>query len=422
MLDSFFQNVGTSEYENDAIFLHKPMQNIGSDDLGYNWGLDLAPTFDNSTISYQPHNTSSHNLSGILPQAQSENIGSVHNQHATAATPDVLAAASTLVRNGQSRPSSGIIQETMFPLETSYTFAETISSGSSSRQQSAGSYGAAHSNMMQISPSTPLHPGAPARELGETLFQDMYYGNPQSMHASMPNNFRIRAQDLQWGSDKSFKNRAYVAPPEQETEEDVTKDMMQKLECLERQTSATNTAPSSPVLTKGLRRQRKSTTIDPKNDERTDDRPDDQEETKPRKRRKARLKEESEEAEQSIAPKKAKSRRAKSLSMKKVRKAKASEPEDPPVRGKSETSDSKANRQNLSEEAKRANHIQSEQKRRDLIKQGFGDLGEIIPELHGGSFSKSAILIQTADWIEDMVQGNEDLKNQLKSLKEDGNE
>ncbi|KAI9697240.1 MAG: hypothetical protein M1836_004804 [Candelina mexicana] len=420
MLDSFFQNIGTSELDNDNVFLDKSMSNSRSDDLGYNWGLDLAPAFDNSTISYPPQQPLSHNFPETLPQAQREGCGSIHNQHATAATPEVLAAASTLIHNGQNRPSSSTAQEVMFPFaESNYAFPDTHSSGSSSRQQSDGPYGAAQSKMVHISPPTPLHPRASAREMSETLFQEMYYGNPQSTQGSMPYNYRMAAQGLKWGSDKSFENRAFVAPPEQETEEDVTQDMMQKLECLERQSSATNTAPPSPLLKKGLRHQRRSTVIDPVVEDPMEESPDDWEQ-RPQKRKKARFKEEGEETEQSNTPKKTKSRRAKATSAsKKARKVKVSAAKDTPERRKSEASDTKGNRQNLSEEAKRANHIQSEQKRRDLIKQGFDDLGEIIPELHGGSFSKSVILVQAADWVDQMVQENRDLKLQLMSLKED---
>ena len=74
-------------------------------------------------------------------------------------------------------------------------------------------------------------------------------------------------------------------------------------------------------------------------------------------------------------------------------------------------------RENLTEEQKRTNHIISEQKRRNLIKQGFDELCSLVPELRGGGFSKSAMLLQAADWLEDMMHGNEILKTQLSDLK-----
>ncbi|KAG9185542.1 hypothetical protein G6011_06873 [Alternaria panax] len=48
------------------------------------------------------------------------------------------------------------------------------------------------------------------------------------------------------------------------------------------------------------------------------------------------------------------------------------------------TTTQKAHRENLTEEQKRSNHILSEQKRRDLIKQGYKDLNEVVPAVRGG--------------------------------------
>lgn len=74
-------------------------------------------------------------------------------------------------------------------------------------------------------------------------------------------------------------------------------------------------------------------------------------------------------------------------------------------------------RENLTEEQKRSNHILSEQKRRNLIRQGFDDLCTLVPGLKGGGFSKSAMLTQAADWLEEVLRGNDILKAQLAELK-----
>lgn len=73
-------------------------------------------------------------------------------------------------------------------------------------------------------------------------------------------------------------------------------------------------------------------------------------------------------------------------------------------------------RENLTEDQKRENHIKSEQKRRTLIKEGFEDLNELVPDLRGGGFSKSAVLTMAADWLEDLVKCNAKLKEQLAQL------
>ncbi|KAG5455971.1 MAG: hypothetical protein BJ554DRAFT_4415, partial [Olpidium bornovanus] len=48
----------------------------------------------------------------------------------------------------------------------------------------------------------------------------------------------------------------------------------------------------------------------------------------------------------------------------------------------------------LTEAAKRANHIASEQKRRNLIRTGFKDLADIVPQLRDANNSKSTILLK----------------------------
>jgi hypothetical protein len=76
----------------------------------------------------------------------------------------------------------------------------------------------------------------------------------------------------------------------------------------------------------------------------------------------------------------------------------------------------KPSRENLTEEQKRENHIKSEQKRRTLIREGFEDLNNLVPGLRGGGFSKSAVLIMSADWLESLLRGNEVLRQRLDAL------
>ena len=76
----------------------------------------------------------------------------------------------------------------------------------------------------------------------------------------------------------------------------------------------------------------------------------------------------------------------------------------------------KPSRENLTEEQKRENHIKSEQKRRTLIREGFEDLNNLVPGLRGGGFSKSAVLIMSADWLENLLRGNEVLRQRLDSM------
>lgn len=96
-----------------------------------------------------------------------------------------------------------------------------------------------------------------------------------------------------------------------------------------------------------------------------------------------------------------------------ARKGKARNGESSPKIGKKKNA---SKRDNLSEAQKRENHIQSEQKRRNLIRTGFEDLCTLVPELRGGGYSKSAVLIHAASFLEQLEEGNKQLRLQVSHL------
>jgi len=69
-------------------------------------------------------------------------------------------------------------------------------------------------------------------------------------------------------------------------------------------------------------------------------------------------------------------------------------------------------RENLSEEQKRQNHIQSEQKRRVIIGKGYEQLIDMVPDLRNHNLSRSGSLTVAAEWLEKLLQGNESLREQ----------
>src|SRR5690606_13228744 len=73
-------------------------------------------------------------------------------------------------------------------------------------------------------------------------------------------------------------------------------------------------------------------------------------------------------------------------------------------------------RDNLTEEQKRENHILSEQKRRDLIRQGFSELCSLVPELREGGYSKSVVLMHAAAFLQDLKLRVEKLREYVKQL------
>jgi len=82
--------------------------------------------------------------------------------------------------------------------------------------------------------------------------------------------------------------------------------------------------------------------------------------------------------------------------------------------GRRKRGDGKA-RQNLTDKEKRQNHIFSEQKRRNMIKECFSDLENMVPSLAGGKagFSKSEALKEVALMIENTLTGNKTVMDGL---------
>ncbi|KAI7847699.1 hypothetical protein BDC45DRAFT_610839 [Circinella umbellata] len=75
-----------------------------------------------------------------------------------------------------------------------------------------------------------------------------------------------------------------------------------------------------------------------------------------------------------------------------------------------------ASRELLTEEEKRANHIASEQKRRNTIRNGFKDMTDIIPTLKNINNSKSTILFKAVEYIRHLEKRNRNLREKIGSL------
>jgi len=70
-------------------------------------------------------------------------------------------------------------------------------------------------------------------------------------------------------------------------------------------------------------------------------------------------------------------------------------------------------RENLSDQQKRQNHIASEQKRRAQIKNGFDELNRLVPELRESGLSKSGMLIESCNFLEQLKKQNNLLSQRL---------
>jgi hypothetical protein len=213
---------------------------------------------------------------------------------------------------------------------------------------------------------------------------------------------------VKFGSDVSFGRNNFTPQSEKETSEELEKKRVTYLGCLEVNKSAANTRPSSPVPD-ALRSPLKLKSREPVFSAVKDD-PDG---PPARKRRKSRAKDEYDDADDSHRRKRSKT----DASL-----GSASPPPGTEGSGKRRKSGgkgaltSKGPKENLSEEQKRENHIKSEQKRRTLIKEGFDNLCDLVPGLKGGGFSKSTMLTMAAEWLEKMIQGNDQLKERLEGM------
>ncbi|KAL4803587.1 hypothetical protein BDV18DRAFT_145092 [Aspergillus unguis] len=382
MLDDFFTTINTADPFPPDFWLPDTHNDPNVPDLqNLDWPTDLPPTFAGSATSLPPPPPSfSHQSSekpfGIAPE---------HSNH------EVMAAASMLYQNGL---SPGI--------NTTFTNQpRAFSSVDYSQFKVNGKEGHQNGHLPPRRTSAPCRTHLPVAH-HTSMFMNVH--QPISPEQQLT----AKAQPLHWGSDSSFMDRGYVAPPEQPDEEQRTKELMENLECLEPQSSAANTraptpdrrvnAHSVPWVELG--------TSSHTHGRRKDYGDSIEEYSYPKKKQRLSIKEEEDDASEGDSTRQ-RSKRSKQpsrrLSNDAIRKSRPSQ-------------SSKASRENLTEEQKRSNHIHSEQKRRNLIKQGFDDLCTLVPGLRGGGFSKSAVLTQAADWLEDILRGNNKLKMQLAEL------
>ncbi|KZZ93931.1 Helix-loop-helix DNA-binding protein [Ascosphaera apis ARSEF 7405] len=307
---------------------------------------------------------------------------------------------------------------------------------------------------------------------GSLSASDIYFQNLSAHHPSYNRNAqhdtsRVERVPLRWGSDASFSHPRYAAPPDQPSIEDRTRHMLKHLECLE--TTHSSVAPSRASSPTGFNNKPQSdgsidspTSRDMRNlslndkftiaaavDNTTSQTQQQQQQQQQqvngrvskRRRSTKRMMEDDETTPTQQSPK----FRRTSLATSEATKTNPTNRRYSTVSKASITSGNnntasangtnnlasssssssgsrrrssacKVMRENLSEEQKRANHILSEQKRRDLIKNGFEDLCTLVPKLNGGGFSKSMMLVQAADWLEDLLRGNEILKRRLMAM------
>ncbi|KAI9763616.1 MAG: hypothetical protein M1840_000410 [Geoglossum simile] len=96
---------------------------------------------------------------------------------------------------------------------------------------------------------------------------------------------------------------------------------------------------------------------------------------------------------------------------KKLRRATSSQPDEsePPPSANGE-------RPRLTEQEKKNNHIASEQKRRQAIREGFDRLTELVPGLEGQGRSESVVLRKSVDFMRKEVEERRTLVARIEAL------
>ncbi|TVY85938.1 hypothetical protein LAWI1_G008655, partial [Lachnellula willkommii] len=360
-LDNFFDGVSSDQFDYN-LFTNAP----DGTDAGFGWD-ELPPTFMGTTSSYgQQPQTGNH----ALPELNFNNDMSTQVKAEPSIPPttsaDVLAAA-TLLQNGSNSRSHSMGDGTLFqgqgisrPPTNGHTRPQSMShsTGTSSRQ-----YAMSHGRT-----SAEEYPP-------ENYFSDMVFGNqihPIRQRRTIPK------FDLKWGSDASFgASQGFLSPTDADGA--IERTQAQTLEgafILDRPSAEASrtTSPQTHRRTKSLGH--------PADDVK-------QESSRPKKRRKSKFQDDEEDDEDDESPVPAQAQPSGNKKRKPTKKGGAV---DSPIvdteagnkRRKSAAAGAaaaKAARENLTEDQKRENHIKSEQKRRTLIREGFEDLGELVPGL-----------------------------------------
>ena len=365
------------------------------DDMGFNW-QDLPPAFMGTTSSFGPQPSNPTNdISSLSFSGMNLQMGPTTDRHAPSASADVLAAAS-LLQNGPSRPHNSIDNPLFAAQDLSLSLAPHPN----------------HQTHLSASYDQPRSRPLPARQephFGDTYYAELMFGPAAGDGRPHPKG-PPKDADIHWGSDVAFgSGQGFIAPPGQVSVEAIEQKLISIVEAVEAKGSnASSTCPNSPVLVRHMESSRRNG----ENSLGGQSHVEEDEESRPRKRRKSKMKEEDdEEDEEGIAAKASRKRKPKSIGRPSITQS-----PPPSKRRKSGATAAKPPRENLTEDQKRENHIKSEQKRRTLIKEGFDDLNELVPDLRGGGHSKSVVLVMAADWLEDLIEGNKVLRARLQEL------
>jgi Helix-loop-helix DNA-binding domain len=390
MLGDFFEKVSSSNFDN-SFFNDKHGSMYAQNEMMFGWGGEEPPMFHGTTTSMPSQSMLSHN--------RDDSMNSSHMMISPASLPGSSTSKSTSLTAMQ--PHSHPHEE---PLYGTHEVANILM-GASGATSATATPRSSSNQLPNISNSTTEEIIGTINNFAHTVapgHHEMDYFPAEVLRAQMEREREARPglsrkPNLVWGSDDGFKGNGYVPPSDAETVDERKSVLMKDMECL--LPVDANSTPPSPALKRAkLRKDRRESSSAMQNS-------DEEMEDAPRRRKSQNDEDDYDEKGRS------RSFRGSISKVRSGRIGKSSDDSPPAKRRKSQASASqKAARENLTEAQKRENHIHSEQKRRNLIKQGFDDLCDLVPDLKGGGFSKSAVLVQSADWLEGLLKNNDELK------------
>jgi hypothetical protein len=344
-----------------------------------NTNFDFSGYHEHDILQDPSHHNHLLNAASMLNDNSMNSHHHHHNgHHMPQQTPSLVSAPSTMA-------SVELIHNTdVLPPSTSAQFFSDPPIVSASKQH----FDLQH-HLSELDPLTTVH--------------DINPGGPHTAPARMdePKDTRL----YRFGSDNHFGVNGFIPSSENEREEVVSERLTQELHMLKPINRSNNNtrAPTPDAKITSLKRSNLH-----QHDQEQEDSDQEDYDSRPRKRRR-----DSTEDDYGVKMNNGPRRVSTNPRLRRV-----SSVETGRKRRQSSISNSnKAPRENLTEEQKRSNHIQSEQKRRNLIKQGFDELHVLVPELRAGGLSKSMVLTEAANYLDQLITANNEARRRFGMLK-----
>ena len=232
---------------------------------------------------------------------------------------------------------------------------------------------------------------------GDELMQQLYNAVPQrqEIHIGF-----TTPRMFGYGSDSGFRDARFISPATQEAAVQRTELMTETMSCLKPSDSAASTRPPSPTT----KRRKLPADVDEAEQElrsRTGRR---KSKAQVNGFRKNNLDNQQSHTEKDTPP-----------PAKRARVTKKTDFDLSSDAGRSCSEGRKGPRKNLTEEQKKKNHIESEQRRRDEIKAAYDSLPGIIPGFDPTK-PRANLLDQAAKWLEQLIDGNRELRKRLSTV------